>query len=84
MKKRYGLLRTVISKDKRIKDRIYIPVMSDDLEKLKSNYEYFNKQNTTIYNVPAFQEVAIFDYEKCIYVLNNFKEREFFVNHIRK
>lgn len=82
-KLRYGLLRTVISRDKRIADRIYIPIYSNDLNKLEDSYNYFIKQNDAT-NSPVFNEVAIFDYEKCIYVKNNFKERTEFVNNVRR
>ena len=83
MKERYGLLRTVIAKDKRIADKIFIPIYSNDLNKLEDSYNYFIKKND-IFNIPVFNEVAIFDYEKCIYVKNNFKDREFFVNNVRR
>lgn len=82
MNKRYGLLRTIISKDKKIKDKIYIPIYSNDLNKLEESYNYFIKKNKTM--VPNFNEVAIFDYETCSYIKNNFKDREYFVNNIRR
>lgn len=82
MIKRYGLLRTVISKDKKIKDKIYIPIYSNDLNKLEESYNYFINKNKTI--VPQFNEVAIFDYKTCSYIKNNFKDREYFVNNFRR
>lgn len=82
-RKRYGLLRTVISKDKRVTDRIYIPIYSDDLKKLNESYDFYIKHNYEL-NYPVFNEVAIFDYEKCAYVKNNFNDRTWFVNNIRR
>lgn len=82
-KLRYGLLRTVISKDKRIADRICIPIYSNDLKKLNESYDFYTKHNGES-NYPMFNEVAIFDYEKCVYVKNNFKERTWFVNNVRR
>ena len=84
MHERFGLLRTVISKDKRISDKIFIPIYSNDLNKLENSYNYFIKKNNNIWNNPVFNEVAIFDYEKIVYVKNNFKDRDFFVNNIRR
>ena len=82
MKARYGFLRTVIAKDKRIADKIYIPIYSNDLNILEDSYNYFIKKNDLTNAV--FNEVAIFDYKNCVYVKNNFKDREFFVNNVRR
>ena len=73
MDKRYGFLHTEYIDGE--KDRVYKPIMVDSLEKAKDMYNYFdnrNKQNI-IDGFKANHEIAIFDYEKMIYVNNNFR-----------
>ena len=84
MRGRYGLLRTVIAKDKRISDKIFITIYSNDLNELEEKYNYFIKKNNNISNNPVFNVVAIFDYEKIVYIKNNFKDRDFFLDNVRR
>ncbi len=76
--KRYGFLRTVIFKTGM--ERIYRPIQSDDLEDLKWFYAQCTDLNT-LPDTRYFNEVAIYDYEKACYCVNNFSERD---NYIKK
>lgn len=79
--KRYGFLRTVIFEDKKRKETIFKPIFSDNLAELEGFYdqcikEHFDKKR-------YFNEVAIFDYEKCSYVSNNFSTANYYRRYIR-
>ncbi len=79
--KRYGFLRTIIFKDKERKDLVYRPIYSDNLTEL----ENFKDQciNEHFNDAHLFNEVAIFDYEKCSYVSNNFSAANYYRRNIR-
>lgn len=79
--KRYGFLRTVIFKDKGRKDLIYRPLLSDDLTEVEKYYDKCIKEH--LESVNHFNEVAIFNYQMCSYVSNNFSEADTYRRNIR-
>lgn len=81
MNKRYGFLRTIIFEDKSRRDVVYRPIYSDNLAELESFKDQCIKEHFN--NAYIFNEVAIFDYEKCSYVSNNFSAANAYRRYIR-
>lgn len=63
---RYGFLHTEIEGQN---IRVYKPVTTNDLYKAHKMYEYFENKN---YSEGMKHEIAIFDYQKFVYIKHNF------------